>query len=110
MKSSLSLALLPLFLLTQCATDIGTSAQQTTSKPIYDTKLDTSGSFRKNGYWVGDGMSGKARIRINLTEQVAFFYKGSQLAGISPISSGQAGYDTPTGTFRISQKNRKHNS
>jgi len=55
-------------------------------------------------------MSGVARIRISTAEQLAFFYKGDQLAGISPISSGLPGWDTPKGTFRISEKDKKHNS
>ena len=76
----------------------------------YDTKLDNSGSFRKNGYWDGDDLKGRAQIRISLSEQLAFFYKGQQLAGVSPISSGMGGWDTPTGLFRVTQKNKDHTS
>jgi len=76
----------------------------------YNTKLTNDGSFRKNGYWDGDSLSGRAMIRISTDEQLAYFYKGGQLAGISPVSTGMGGYDTPHGNFKITQKNAKHNS
>jgi hypothetical protein len=59
-------------------------------------------------YWDGDGVSGSPSIRIDLGEQKAFFYKGGQLVGVSVLSTGREGFDTPTGTFRIQQKDRDH--
>jgi hypothetical protein len=59
-------------------------------------------------YWDGDGISGSPRIRIDLGEQKAFFYKGEQLVGVSSISTGREGYNTPTGNFSIVQKDRDH--
>ena len=59
-------------------------------------------------YWDGDHASGPARIRLNLGEQKAFFYKGDQLVGVSIISTGREGFGTPSGTFRIQQKDRDH--
>jgi hypothetical protein len=61
-------------------------------------------------YWAGDGISGSPSIRINLRQQKAFFYKGSQLVGVSRISTGKEGHDTPPGTYKITQKNRWHRS
>jgi lipoprotein-anchoring transpeptidase ErfK/SrfK len=43
-----------------------------------------------------------------LGEQRAFFYKGDQLVGVSSISTGREGYNTPTGNFSIVQKDRDH--
>lgn len=63
-----------------------------------------------NSYWDGDGMVGPSSITINLTEQTASFYKGGKLVGVSAISSGREGFDTPTGNFKISQKNKDHAS
>jgi hypothetical protein len=60
------------------------------------------------GYWNGDGVSGSPSITINLTEQKAFFYKGGKLVGMSPVSTGREGYHTPTGRFRVTQKNPDH--
>jgi hypothetical protein len=59
-------------------------------------------------YWDGDSLAGSPSMRIDLGEQRAYFYKGGQLAGISVISSGREGFDTPTGTYKIQQKDRHH--
>ena len=55
-------------------------------------------------------MTGAPRVRISLSEQRAYFYKGEQLAGVSLISSGREGYGTVTGNFHIVQKERHHTS
>jgi lipoprotein-anchoring transpeptidase ErfK/SrfK len=59
-------------------------------------------------YWDGDGISGSPSIRIDLGEQRAYFYKSGQLVGISALSTGREGYGTPTGSFKIQQKDRDH--
>lgn len=61
-------------------------------------------------FWDGDAAQGTSTIRINLGEQKAKFYKGGQLVGISQISSGREGFNTPTGTYKILQKNADHAS
>jgi hypothetical protein len=63
-----------------------------------------------NSYWDGDGVAGAPSIVINLTEQTASFYKGTKLVGVSAISSGREGFDTPTGRYKIMQKNKDHAS
>jgi lipoprotein-anchoring transpeptidase ErfK/SrfK len=59
-------------------------------------------------YWDGDGVSGKPSIKIKLGEQRAYFYKGGQLVGVSQLSTGREGLNTPSGTFSISQKDVAH--
>jgi hypothetical protein len=59
-------------------------------------------------YWDGEGHSGKPRIVIDLAEQRAYFYKGDKIVGISIVSTGREGYDTPSGEFRITQKDLTH--
>jgi lipoprotein-anchoring transpeptidase ErfK/SrfK len=59
-------------------------------------------------YWDGEGMGGASSIRIDLNDQRAYFYKGGQLAGISVVSTGREGFSTPTGNFKILQKNQGH--
>src|SRR5687767_2644453 len=54
-------------------------------------------SIDEVSYWDGDDMIGSSSIRISLSEQRAYFYKGGQLAGVSLISSGREGLDTVTG-------------
>lgn len=59
-------------------------------------------------YWDGDGLAGKPSIKISLGEQRAYFYKGAELVGVSQLSTGREGLDTPTGTFKITQKDKDH--
>jgi hypothetical protein len=59
-------------------------------------------------YWDGDGVSGSSSIKIKLGEQRAYFYKGGQVVGVSQLSTGREGLDTPTGSFRIIDKDQNH--
>jgi lipoprotein-anchoring transpeptidase ErfK/SrfK len=47
---------------------------------------------------------------INLTEQTASFYKGTKLVGVSAISSGREEFASPTGKFKIMEKDIDHAS
>jgi len=64
----------------------------------------------KKSYWDGNGISGSPSMVINLTKQNVSFYKGGKLVGVSAISSGREGFDTPTGSYTIIQKNINHAS
>ena len=59
-------------------------------------------------YWDGDGMEGKPSITISLTEQRAYFYKSGVLVGVSQLSTGREGLNTPYGHFSIIQKDQNH--
>jgi lipoprotein-anchoring transpeptidase ErfK/SrfK len=61
-------------------------------------------------YWDGDHASGNPSIKISLSEQRAYFYKGGVLVGVSQLSTGREGLNTPTGTFKIIQKDKDHAS
>lgn len=61
-------------------------------------------------YWDGDNVSGSPLIRINRSEQKAFFYKGGLLVGVSRISSGREDKGTPAGSYKITEKSRNHKS
>jgi len=61
-------------------------------------------------YWAGDGVSGDPLIRINRRDQKAYFYKGSELVGVSRISSGREDKGTPAGNYRITEKSKYHKS
>ncbi len=65
---------------------------------------------QEEGYWQGEGVFGSPSIVIDLGNQKAYFYRSGQVVGMSPISSGREGYRTPTGRFKILQKNRDHHS
>src|SRR6266404_9031596 len=61
-------------------------------------------------YWDGDGIGGKPSIKISLGEQRAYFYRNGLLVGISQLSTGREGRNTPHGHFSIIQKDRNHAS
>ena len=61
-------------------------------------------------YWDGKSVRGAPSIEIHLRQQCAYFYKGSQLVGVSQISTGREGHDTRPGTYRIIQRDRDHRS
>jgi hypothetical protein len=61
--------------------------------------------------WRDDGQAaGPVRVLVSLPLQLAFVWRGKTLVGISSVSSGAAGYDTPTGTFSILEKDKDHHS
>lgn len=61
-------------------------------------------------YWDGDQASGSPSIKISLGEQRAYFYKGGMLVGVSQLSTGREGRNTPYGHFSVMQKDRNHAS
>ena len=54
--------------------------------------------------------SGDTRIVISLSDQMGYVYRAGQLVGVTTVSSGKEGADTPTGVFPILQKNKDHRS
>jgi L,D-transpeptidase-like protein len=61
-------------------------------------------------YWDGDHASGSPSIKISLGEQRAYFYKGGVLVGVSQLSTGREGLNTPVGNYKITQKDKDHAS
>jgi lipoprotein-anchoring transpeptidase ErfK/SrfK len=55
------------------------------------------------------GTSGR-RIVVNLSAQEAYLYHRGKLVAESPISSGREGKRTPTGRFRVIEKDIDHRS
>lgn len=83
------------------------------SRPRPRSDSDVIGSRHRSqdpGHWDDSGASGSPSIVIDLSDQNALFFKGGQLVGRSPVSTGREGYNTPTGIFRVSQKNPDHRS
>lgn len=54
--------------------------------------------------------SGPVGILVNLGAHRVFVYRDNVLIGISTMSSGKPGHETPTGTFSILQKRKFHRS
>lgn len=61
-------------------------------------------------WWKGDGVPGERKIVIDLSAQRLRYYKGSELVGVSPISSGTEGRSTLNGNFRVLDKDIDHRS
>lgn len=96
-----------------CATPSSRPPGQTLYLEAFNPQsLPTSESFMTDtvSYWDGDGMSGPPSIVIRLGEQKAYFYKGGKLAGVSALSTGDANHRTPTGNFKITEKDKWHKS
>jgi lipoprotein-anchoring transpeptidase ErfK/SrfK len=53
---------------------------------------------------------GPLSIVVSLPLQRAYVFRGGVLIGLSTISTGQPGYDTPVGRFTILQKRVEHRS
>jgi hypothetical protein len=77
--------------------------------------VDTPPAQLKPGEWIwggSDGFKGRGpmAVVVSLTEQRAYAYRNGVLIGVSTVSTGRAGYETPTGVFTILQKERIHHS
>ncbi|WP_245889824.1 L,D-transpeptidase [Fulvimonas soli] len=75
--------------------------------------VDTPPASLRPGEWIwagGEKMEGPLAVIVSLTEQRAYVYRNGILIGVSTISSGRPGYETPTGVFAILQKDRNHRS
>ena len=53
---------------------------------------------------------GDVKVVISLPLQVAYVYRGDALIGVSTVSTGKPGHETPTGSFEILQKRQEHYS
>lgn len=61
-------------------------------------------------YWDGEAATGSPLIKINRSQQKAFFYKDGVLVGVSKISSGKEDHATPPGKYKIIEKDKDHKS
>ena len=53
---------------------------------------------------------GPVLVLVDLSAQLAFVYRNGVNIGVSTISSGKPGHETPTGVFQILQKDAHHRS
>jgi hypothetical protein len=61
--------------------------------------------------WFGDAVrSGPLLLVVSLDQQRAYLYRNGVLTGVSTVSTGKKGHETPTGVFTILQKNKEHYS
>ncbi len=61
--------------------------------------------------WTPDASpTGAMTIYVDLSRQMAAVYRGGVRIGLSTISSGREGFETPTGVFKITAKDANHHS
>jgi lipoprotein-anchoring transpeptidase ErfK/SrfK len=97
------LLLYPLFL-AACAAN-RESATSLSFPTFAEQTRENSGEI---SYWDDAASGGKPRIIINLAEQRAYFYRGNETVGMSVISTGREGCDTPLGEFSVIEKDSTH--
>jgi hypothetical protein len=66
-----------------------------------------AGEYRWKG---GKGPAEVTRVVVSLADQMAYAYRDDELIGVSTISSGTDGRETPTGIFPVLEKKRFHRS
>lgn len=66
--------------------------------------------LKPGGYWwAADAPAdGETEVIVSLEDQRAYVYRAGQLIGVSTISSGKDGKETPAGIFPILEKKRTH--
>ncbi|MGZ4982543.1 MAG: L,D-transpeptidase family protein [Chthoniobacterales bacterium] len=105
--ANLMLAVATAFVLTSCGDEAGMQTQYLGG--VYGPGAISTGAPPDSvSYWDGDAVSGKPSVKIRLSEQRAYFYKGGALVGVSQLSTGREGLNTPMGHYSISQKDKDH--
>ena len=80
----------------------GARESQPAGTPVADLR---QGEF----IWLGDATrSGPLLLVVSIDEQRAYLYRNGVLTGVSTVSTGKKGHETPTGVFTILQKNKDH--
>src|SRR5207237_3180741 len=93
---------------TSCEEDVRYSSQTRYLGGIYGNAPTTGAPTDNVSYWDGDGIGGNPSVKISLREQRAYFYKNGMLVGISQLSTGREGLNTPHGHFSVIQKDINH--
>jgi hypothetical protein len=85
--------------------------------PVWGAKqssaVGTPPEALKPGEWIWDGdaaPAGPMAVVVSLTEQRAYVYRNGLQVGVTTVSTGKPGHETPTGVFTILQKDKDHHS
>ena len=98
-----ALAILCLALTTGC------EELETAQRATANAARSAAAVFSPSGSsWNPHGVSGRSKIVVNLKAQRAYFYKGKTVIGVSTISTGRIGYETPPGKYHVTQKDEHH--
>ena len=91
----------------------GAPANAQGAKNSAELELARQADKLKPGEWVLKpeiAPSGPVLVYVDLTRQRATVYRNGVRIGVSTISSGKDGHETPTGVFTILEKNEIHHS
>jgi L,D-transpeptidase catalytic domain len=90
----------------------GTRVDARTPTPSRPAKAAPAIALKPGEYlWMPElAPAGPVVIVISLPEQLAYVYRNGVRIGVSTVSTGKPGYETPTGVFTILQKQREHYS
>lgn len=81
-----------------------------TSSPV---ELARMAGQLKPGQWVWApeiAPTGPLMVLVDLSAQVATVYRNGLRIGVTTVSTGKAGHETPTGVFKVSYKDADHHS
>lgn len=73
------------------------------AKAAFGSVALAAGAYR----WTAAVPEGEAKVVIDRLQQLMFVYKGGQLVGLTTISSGKKGRETPLGYWKIFRKQVK---
>ena len=77
-------------------------------------RLSIAPSLLKPGQWIWDykkaDIGGPMAVVVNLSQRRLYVYRDGIRIGVSTISSGKKGKETPTGIFTVLQKDKDHKS
>lgn len=105
--------LLPLALAAAVALPLAAQAQQSSASfERIDTLQDEAIALKPGEFeWQPErATAGQLVMVVSLPAQLVHVYRNGVRIGVSTISSGKAGKETPTGTFEILQKKEMHHS
>lgn len=58
--------------------------------------------------WDDSGAKGPSRIVVDVSQQRAYFYRGETCVGETRCSTGKKGFETVSGNYQVTQKNKDH--
>ncbi|WP_226895509.1 L,D-transpeptidase [Luteolibacter marinus] len=96
------LGAIPVLLLASCATGL-----QSGDDPGLQHDLDGEHTYQSEtgySYWDNRPGDGPMRVTVDLSEQTAYFFKGTVPVGKSRVATGLPGHRTPTGSFTVMEK------
>lgn len=89
------------------------AAQAQGAKVSSPVELAQAAAQLEPGEWVWAPQispEGPVVVYVDLSRQVANIYRNGVRIGVSTVSTGKPGHETPTGIFKILQKDRWHHS